>query len=152
MNLAAVPSELKRIPQWVGWKYEMVKGKRTKVPKNPQNGHNAASDNPKTWSNLEIALSAKVRYRLDGIGFVFSRNDPYCGIDLDDCRNPETGQIEAWALDVVRSMNSYTEVSVSGTGLHIIVKGKLPPTCRKKGRVEMYDERHYFAITGQRIQ
>jgi putative DNA primase/helicase len=71
---------------------------------------------------------------------------------LDRCRDPETGQIEPWALDVVRSMNSYTEVSVSGTGLHIIVKGKLPPSGRKKGQFEMYDELHYFAITGQRIQ
>jgi primase-polymerase (primpol)-like protein len=59
-----------------------------------------------------------------GVGFVFSSDDPYVGIDLDGCRNPQTGYIEPWALEIVRRLNSYTEISRSGTGLHIIAKGR----------------------------
>lgn len=53
------------------------------------------------------------------VGFVFTRDDPFVGIDLDHCRDPETGKIKPWALEIVAKLNSYSEVSPSGTGLHI---------------------------------
>jgi putative DNA primase/helicase len=70
---------------------------------------------------------------MHGIGYVFSAEDPYTGIDLDKCRDPETGTIEEWAQEIIISLRSYTEISPSGRGVHIIVRGKLPPEGRRKG-------------------
>ena len=68
----------------------------------------------------------------DGIGFVFTPEDPYVGIDLDGARNPETGIIEPWASEIIAACASDTEISVSGTGVHIIIEGALPSGCRHR--------------------
>jgi hypothetical protein len=85
-----------------------------------------------------------------GIGFVFTRDSGLVGIDLDKCRDPETGETEAWAKAILRELNSYTELSQSGRGWHAIVKGSLPEGGNRKGRVEMYDRDRYFVMTGKR--
>jgi putative DNA primase/helicase len=110
----------------------------TKVPIDPHTGGRASSTNRRTWSNYAIAVDALERLRLDGIGFVFSANDPYVGIDLDNCRNPETGEIAPRALQIMRLLNSFTEISPSGRGLHIFVRGKLPPGGNRKDGVEWW--------------
>ena len=76
------------------------------------------------------------------------------GVDLDHCRDQETGQIEPWAVEVVTLIDSYTEVSPSGTGLRIICRGKIPGPRRRKGSVEMYDESspRYLTITGVHLE
>jgi len=87
-----------------------------------------------------------------GVGFVFSSDDPYTGIDLDKCRNPETGQIEESAQGIIEQLDSYTEASQSGTGVHIIVRGWLPQgngARRRTGGIEMYDAGRFFVMTGQ---
>ena len=63
---------------------------------------------------------------LDGIGFVFTESDPFCGVDLDACVDPKTGQIASWASEIVGALDSYTEFSPSGTGLHVLLRAKLP--------------------------
>ena len=75
---------------------------------------------------------------MDGIGFVFTSDDRYTGIDLDKCRNPKTGEISPKAVEIVRLLNSYTEISPSGCGLHIILKGKLPPGGNRKDGIEWW--------------
>ncbi|MBE9913679.1 DUF3987 domain-containing protein [Paenibacillus donghaensis] len=86
--------------------------------------------------------------QFDGIGFVFKEGGGLTGIDLDKCINPNTGAIETWAEDIIASMDSYTEFSVSGTGFHIIVKGTLPEKRNKKDKIEMYDSKRFFVVTG----
>jgi putative DNA primase/helicase len=88
---------------------------------------------------------------MSGVGFVFTEDDPYAGIDLDKCRNPETGEIDQWARKIVDALDSYTEVSPSGTGLHIFVKATLPGRNNRKGPVEMYESRRYFTLTGKHL-
>jgi putative DNA primase/helicase len=78
---------------------------------------------------------------------VFSTGDPYAGADLDDCRNPETGELEEWAAKIVQDLDGYAEVSPSGKGVHIIVRGKAPN--KKRGKVEAYSSERYFTMTGQ---
>src|SRR5262249_50949154 len=90
-------------------------------------------------------------YRGGGIGYVFAPDDPYVGIDLDHCVDLETLDIAAWAKAHIGALKSYTEQSPSGTGLHILVKGTLPPGGRRKGRVEMYDAGRFFTITGWHV-
>jgi putative DNA primase/helicase len=119
---------------------------------NPLTGKNALVIDLSSWGTFDQALSYIQEQKgrgIAGIGFVFTNNDPFIGIDLDHCRDPETGQIAPWAMKIVDKLNSYTEISPSGNGLHIIVVEVLPPGLRKKGDMEMYDAAHYFTITGQ---
>ena len=144
---------MKDRPQWVVWgPRKNSKGVMVdKTPVNLKTGCNADPTDPNTWGIYTEAAEAMTKINnIFGIGFVFAATDAYCGIDLDKCRNPQTGEIEPWALDIVKQFNSYTEISPSGSGLHIIIKGKKPgPKCKKRGgRIEMYDCAHYFTITG----
>jgi primase-polymerase (primpol)-like protein len=117
--LAQVPAELKARPQWATH--------IDKVPKNPATGNNAASDNPSTCSTYEQALEGAARYGHDGASYLCTDGDPYTGVNLDHCRNAETGAIESWGKSIIDDLGSYTEISLSGTGVHIIVRGTLPP-------------------------
>jgi putative DNA primase/helicase len=83
------------------------------------------------------------------VGFVFSTGDPYTGIDLDNCVD-ESGDIALWALEVVRYFDSYTELSATGTGLHIILRGDIPN--RRKGDVEVYSSKRFFTVTGHVVE
>jgi putative DNA primase/helicase len=124
--MTSIPKELIERRRWVCWQIEYREGRPTKVPINPQTGARASSTDPQTWSDYATAVKARERLRLNGVGFVFSASDPYIGIDLDNCRNPETGEIAPKALKIVKLLNSFTEISPSGCGLHIFVRGKLP--------------------------
>jgi hypothetical protein len=86
-----------------------------------------------------------------GIGFVFSAEDDIVGIDLDKCRNPQTGQVEPWAQAVIDKFATYSEVSPSGRGIHLYLRGKLPAGPRKKGHIEVYESARYFTVTGEHI-
>ena len=113
----------------------------------------AASTLPTTWSPADDAHAAVERWSLTGIGFVFTEPDPYSGIDIDTCREPDTGQIAEWAWKIIWRLNSYTEVSPSGTGVHIIIRGKLPAgkgnqATHHDGKVEMFSRARYFTFTG----
>ncbi|MBU1568152.1 MAG: DNA primase [Proteobacteria bacterium] len=91
------------------------------------------------------------RHGLEGLGFVFTTEDPFVGIDFDACRNTETGEIDPGVQDIVNRMNSYTEISPSGTGLHIIAKGVLPDGGKRKDHIEMYDQGRFFTVTGYHL-
>ena len=148
LNLDCLPEELRQRHQWVVWKLEERGGKPTKVPY-IAGGGKASSTNSLTWRSFEEAVQALETGRYNGIGFVFSSGDPFAGVDLDDCRDPETGELEEWAAKIVEAFGSYAEVSQSGTGVHIIVRGKAPN--RKRGKVEAYSSERYFAMTGRAL-
>src|SRR5207253_7477755 len=89
-------------------------------------------------------------------GYVFSSDDPFGGIDLDNCRLIETGEITDWACKFISLLNSYAEISPSGTGIKVIVRGKLPKAIRVRhstayrgGKIEMYSDLRFFTITGR---
>ena len=154
INLKAIPNEPKNYPNWVCWQLrEIIKGKPTKIPKNPHTGGYAKSNEPQTWSGFEDAckfLNSNGK-RVDGIGFVVSSNDPFTGIDLDHCRDAQTGIIEAWAMGIIKEGNSYTEITPSGTGIRIFVKGNIPRG-RKKGNIEAYSSGRFFTVTGNHLE
>lgn len=154
----SIPQELAERPQWVCWRYEQVRGRQTKVPYSPHGGK-AATDDPATWGTLaeavERARSGAIARGYDGIGFVVTAEDPYCGIDLDHC--VVDGEIAPWALEVVRALGSYTEFTPSGNGLRVWLRGVLPGWGHKKVNatdgvdVEMYDRLRFFTFTGRRL-
>lgn len=161
-----IPTELREIPQWIVWKAVDDPGKQKpkKVPINPKTEAPAMSNNPSTWAPYSVAYDflnewqgfehthvdgktgADVEGVISGLGFVFSAADPYVGIDLDNCFNGN-GQLATWALEIVAAMMSYTEVSPSGKGIHIITRGRLPAGF-KRGNVEAYFCGRYFTMTG----
>jgi putative DNA primase/helicase len=164
-NLDGIPAKLKAIPHWGVWKWEEREGKQTKVPYSSRTGEKARVNAPKTWSTFAEAVEAYEKGGYAGLGFVFRRVDPagndgrqdaggistLVGIDLDKCRNRETGEITLEAQTIVKQINSYTEVSPSGTGLHIWAVGCLPPDGNRKGPIEMYDHRRFFCVTGHHL-
>jgi primase-polymerase (primpol)-like protein len=147
-----VPTALRERAQWVCWRTELRDGKETKIPINPTTGQKAKTDDPATWSGFETALEYwRDTDRVEGIGFVFSADDPLVGIDLDDCRDPETGEIDQWAQDIIDSVDTYTEISPSGTGIHLILRGMLPGDRNRRGDIEMYEHLRYFTVTGRPV-
>jgi putative DNA primase/helicase len=143
-----VPAELRARPAWVVWRHEERDGKATKVPYRPTSPDvRASATDMLTWGTFAEALTACERGEADGVGFVFSSGDPYCGVDLDGCRDPKTGEIERWARKIVAALDAYSEISPSGTGIHVIVRGKAPN--RRRGPVEVYSSERYFCVTGE---
>jgi hypothetical protein len=145
----AIPVELRDRDQWVVWRREEHDGKPTKVPCTTT-GQRASSTDPATWTSFEDARSAE---GFDGMGYVFSADDPFAGIDLDDCF--EGGDLHPSASKIVQALDSYTETSVSGRGLHVLVRGELNGSRRRTGKTpwrgefEVYDQGRYFCMTGQ---
>lgn len=148
----SIPQELKDRPPWVNWKLKYMKDpspKWTKPPYQPE-GILASGKDSETWNTFDAVLRAYLDDGFDGVGFVLTQNDPYAILDLDHCRDTVTGDIEAWAMDIFHEIDSYTEISVTGTGLHIVAKATLPTAGRKKGDFEVYELGHYltFGATG----
>jgi putative DNA primase/helicase len=148
----SIPDELKAIDQWVVWRYFWQKGKWDKPPLQSRGGNLANTTHSKTWSTFDVAMTAYETGTVDGIGFVFAKKNRLTGIDLDHARDPDTGIIEPWALEIVHTFRTYTELSPSGTGIHIIAGGILPGPGVKTARVEMYDTGRYFTMTGHQLE
>lgn len=147
-----IPLELKQLPHWVGWKYMQHPGEdhKRKVPINAMDGQPAKSNDPTTWCDFDTACRGKERFGLDGIGFMFS-GDGIFGIDIDHCYDPETQELDPAAAEIIETVQSYTELSPSGTGIHILCKGALPEGRKRRGAVEMYSTLRYFTVTGNQF-
>lgn len=157
--MTRIPPEMTALPRWVGFTLDQQpNGRTTKKPVDPHTLCGASSTNPDTWGTYEEALACigkNSRFgAVSGVGFVLS--PPYCGIDLDHVIDRETGELHADALDIVETIDSYTERSPSGTGLHIIYRGSVHPEWKKKQAgafgentdLEMYQQGRYFTVTG----
>lgn len=151
-NTNLVPKQLIKWPQWVAWDWRpRQNGKPRKIPIDPRTGHYASTTNPATWGRFNKALRARTKFKLAGIGFVFTEDDPFVGIDLDDCRDPDSGKISEWALQIIEEINSYTEVSPSATGVKIFLFGHIPAAV-KAPQIEIYHRKRFFTVTGWHLE
>lgn len=152
-NFNEIPAELKALPQWILWKFETRNGKQTKVPCQVT-GEMAQANNRRTWSTFATAVKFYLEGDYDGIGFVFSRQDNYIGIDIDKC--VVEGKTNTFATEIIDTLDSYTEFSPSMKGIHIIIKGSLPQSVLGTGRkntkhgLEIYSYGRFFTFTGNR--
>jgi len=148
-NFDKIPTELQSLKQWVLFKLVWNGKKWSKVPYR-LDGQKASTTDPTHWNSFDLVSSVyELLDNRDGVGFVFSKDDPYCGVDLDHCVDPATRQIEPWALRWIEKFSAaYIEFSPSGTGIHIITRGKLPGKGQREGGIEVYDRVRYFTITG----
>lgn len=146
------PDELKAYNQWVIWRsVAKTAGTYTKVPYSAHNGSLASCDDPTTWSSFDVAFEASQRL-VCGIGFVLTDNDPYAFIDLDPTDDPnipkaEVPAIIARQMKIVEAFDSYSEISPSGKGLHIIIKAAIPRG-RRRMKVEIYASGRFMTMTG----
>jgi primase-polymerase (primpol)-like protein len=151
-----IPPSLQTSRRWVGWNYEFINRKWTKVPSvatDPK--RKASSTNPATWRTCSDAIDAYHDGKCDGIGFVLGQYgdaaDRVVGVDLDHCVDG-SGQVVDWAQRIVDQLDSYTELSPSGMGVRIfLLADGLPGPRRRKGPIEMYDTGRYLTVTGHHI-
>jgi hypothetical protein len=135
-----IPEELRRLNQWV-CAYD-----HSKVPMQANVHLPASSTNPDTWASFKDAVEAVREGYYDHIGFVFNDNG-IVGIDLDDAI--VNGSLSLIATEIYALCGSYAEVSKSGTGLHIFVKGDIPFKGKNNlAGVEMYKTARFFIMTG----
>ena len=133
------------------WNYESRNGKQTKVPYRADAPTQRASvTDGSSWGTFAAAYATVEDGRADGIGFVLG--DGVAGVDIDRCHDSKTGEVTEAALAVITKLNSYTEVSPSGTGVKVFVCGALAPRGRRKANLEMYDGGRYFTVTGQHLE
>lgn len=153
VNPDAIPAELRERPQWVCWRWEWRGDRWTKVPLNPATGAQASTTDPATWGTFDQALARYRARNLPGVGFVFAPDDPYCGIDIDHCRDAATGALTTVAKSIVAALDAYAEASPTGTGVHVIARARLPGKGRKDSKqgIELYDSGRYFTITGHAL-
>ena len=153
-----MPDALLRLPIWIGWDFEHDGKKWGKIPKNPRTRGNAATDKPATWGTLGDALTKHSANAYEGIAIVITKRRDILpidlvGIDLDDCRDSDTGDIDDWAIDIIDSLATYTEVSPSGTGVKLLCVATWPEESVACGRnfssqkIEIYREK-YWCMTG----
>lgn len=147
----SIPQELKKLRQWVCWEGvpdEKRPGKLKKVPIDARSGNKAKSNDPGTWTDYDTAVQVSSKY--SGIGFMFA--PPYFGVDIDGVDNAiedfKAGHDDNIIAEFVHTLCCYAEYSVSGKGIHIICRGQLPPTGRRRGNVEMYQDGRFFTMTG----
>src|ERR1700677_1592711 len=144
MSYDQIPQELKLLRQWLVWRLEDIGAQRpTKVPYDARTGKLASVTEPETWTDFSSAVSASKSY--SGIGFVFSDNDPYTFIDLDNTEGDKIALNRQ--IELHKALDSYSEVSPSGVGLHIIIKGKVPAG-RRRSHIEVYSSNRYATFTG----
>lgn len=160
VNFDAVPQELQGYP-YVCWKYELNEGDVKKPPFNPRTGKRASIADESTWGSFDDAREAYLTQKLgkmDGIGIVLVENSGLVAIDIDDCI--ENGKLKPHAMDIITTLDTYTEFSPSikkgaqmPSGVHLWIKGKVSGKfCRNDTlKVEIYQRRRYMSVTGQRL-
>jgi putative DNA primase/helicase len=146
-----IPHDLKELKRWVCWQAapdDARPGKTKKMPINAMTGGQAQSNNPDTWCDFNAAVSTSSNF--NGIGFMLG--DGIFGVDIDGVEDAiddfKRGETENIISEFIHSLQSYAEYSQSGKGIHIICRGKLPPSGRRKKNVEMYESGRFFVVTG----
>lgn len=155
-DYSCIPEELRIRPQWVCYKMEPAndgQGELTKIPREPRTGARAKINDPSTFTTFEEAYKRLKRYH--GLEYMLLADDPYFFVDLDHCIDLATGKPLDWAQRIINRFNSYTELSQSGQGIHIIGRGGKPGTkCRtnKRDGIEVYDSARPIVMTGNIVQ
>lgn len=154
MSYDNIPLKLREYQQWINWKYEWITNDKgvqslTKIPLRSIDGYKASVINPLDWSDFDTARFATASHNV-GLGFVFTKSDPFCGFDLD---NPNGDlailQTQERAL---KYLDSYSERSPSGLGVHVIVEAILPGKGTRRNKIECYDAQRFFTFTGDVYQ
>lgn len=143
-----IPIKLRQLNQWVVADMSLNnKGEPKKIPLNPRTFAHASVDDPTTWGSFAEAIASG-----KPVGFVLSKDDPYCIIDLDDkLSNPASDAEKERFSEIIKAFDTYTELSTSGRGAHLILEGKIPKGV-KRSHVEIYSDGRYMICTGNVVK
>lgn len=157
-----VPKLLRDACGWVCWKFGSSNNPRRmeKIPIDPKIGCRADVNDMTACGTLGEAMDACGRFGADGVGYAIVPIDHLVGVDLDKCRDATTGKIAIWAEEVIRDLNSYTEVTPSGKGVRVWVEGKWPYSNNRKSGlgkkkdegIEVYSRSRFFTVTGHHVE
>ena len=143
---------LAEYPQFILWTTAIRNDKLVKLPVDYRSASVADAHNPEVWTTADRALSTAQMFGDEyGVGFVFTKDDPFFFVDLDKCLNPDGVTWSTVAMDVMsRLPGAAIEVSQSGIGLHIFGKGVSPDHGCKNIPLglEFYTEGRFVALTG----
>ena len=155
LRTQSIPQELKALDRWVCWRW----GDAKKIPIDPRTGKAAKCNDSSTWTTFSKALRGLretrdpttddpvyegLMFALDGDGLVL--------VDLDKCRNPNNKRLKVSAAKIAAQLNSYAEVSPSGTGVHILLRGTKPGDLCRRANVEVYSHGRFVTMTGRRLK
>jgi primase-polymerase (primpol)-like protein len=160
----SVPETLRTVPQWLAYRAVSVvkpdgSQKLNKIPVNPRTGRNGKSNDPSTWGTFAEACAfvrALPEGSMGGLGYAFTPGAGITAIDLDHCLGDE-GELHPAAAELVAAFDSWTEMSPSGNGVHIWIKGTLegvtsakyaPGTAGFPFGVEIFCDRFFMTVTG----
>ena len=160
------PASMVERKQWMNWYYMDIEGTRKKVPGTLKSSVGVVS----TWSNEQNwrSFGDSLKYldknpSFEGVTYILSEDDPFVAFDGDDVRDPETGEVHPDFKELVSNVGSYTDVSASGTGLHIVVRGQLPDYLNTKAvylpdhpgfpdaKIEIFSEGQHMVMTGDHL-
>ena len=152
-TLKNIPPELQARPQWAcSTGKPSASDKEGKRPRNPKTGGYASATDPATWGTFDEAVACAERKGWKHVGYMLTADDPFSIVDLDDkAAKPATDAERDDFARIVADMDSYTERSSSGRGIHIIVKASLPKGIHR-GNVEIYSDARYMICTGDVLQ
>ena len=151
IKFGGIPVSLMAIHRWILWKHDFIDGRWSKVPYQVS-GYPASTTNPKHWSTFNQAADELMfKPEFDGLGIIITGED-FHGIDLDDCRDPDTEELSQLARDLLEHTKGYAEVSPSGTGIKMFTPTNLDRSRTKKEvGVELYTKGRYFTVTGHQL-
>ncbi|MGA9990067.1 MAG: phage/plasmid primase, P4 family, partial [Terriglobales bacterium] len=147
-----LPGEMRARRSWVGYKLEPGNKPNdpAKVPYQLNGLWHASSTNPGNWDSFEASCAAVSAGTVDGPSYAMQAADGLVCIDLDHVRDPETGEVLPSAQEILQQTNSYSELSPSRTGFHILVRATIPKNAHPAGSwVEMYFDKKIMSCTGQ---
>lgn len=151
MLMSNIPAEMRERRQWACCAITHKDDPSHKRPMNPINGFWASTTNPKHWGTFEQAVAFASKKENYAIGFMLSKDDPFCIIDLDNKEdNPVSDETLAWYDELARESGSYVERSISGRGLHVVIKAEIE-SGRNKQNCEIYDNDRFMICTGDVI-
>tara|TARA_R110000851_G_scaffold39729_7_gene100730 strand:- start:5718 stop:8132 length:2415 start_codon:yes stop_codon:yes gene_type:complete len=146
VDYGTLPDEMKLLNQWCCFDLEPEEGKKDKkVPYTPGSTSKARSNEVSTLRSYEEALEDVVSGVRDHLGFCIIKEDPYVFFDLDEPQNEEQ-KVEL--NEVIETFNSFSEVSISGTGVHIIAKGQLDGRGLHNEYFGLFDANRFILVTG----
>lgn len=155
--MTAAPLALQAYRQWVVWRLEEIPGvaKPAKMPYDPRTSMRASTVDPTSWLSYAEAVAAVQAGGWNGLGFVFSPDDPFGFLDIDNCAID--GQWQPHAQAWLQALpGAAWEVSQSGTGLHAVIlcDGEQLLNKRRKwsdpdgNKFECYTTGRFMALSG----
>ena len=152
-----VPHLLREMRNWIGWRerWNAATGKVDKLPVCITTGTGEGFLRPENHVDYDTAVKAIKRLKLSGVGFALTKDCGVIGGDLDQCRDPVSGAIAPWAMEIINLAETYCEVSPSGKGIRFFALGKLPngASCIKynPAGVELYAGGRFLTFTGNHL-